>query len=96
MASVEAPLGDLVAFSEPKGVQKGWQNDVRKDPKELKKRILTEQHMENVVSVQYLSCFSHVGQGQDITFWVYFGVLKQGQDAGPLKDPSVAGPWRLW
>ena len=42
MASVEAPLGDLVAFSEPKGVQKGWQNEVRKDPKELKKRILNK------------------------------------------------------
>ena len=64
----------------PKGVEK-------EDP---------QQNMENVVSVQYLLCFSHVGQGQEITFWVYFGVLKQGQDAGPLKDPSVASPWRLW
>ena len=52
--------------------------------------------MDNVVSTQYLLGFGRVGKGQEIIFWVYFRVPEQGQDAGPLKDVSVAGPWRLW
>ena len=100
-------------FSEWKVSKKGWQNEVRKDPKELKKRILSKTW--KMLFRYSKSCFSHVRQGQEIIFRVYlmvarsephtdrhqskhkdrsslfFGILKQGQGADALNDPSIAG-----
>ena len=42
--------GDLVAFSELKGIQKGWKNKVRKGSKGVEEKD-PKQNMENAVSI---------------------------------------------